>query len=69
MTRRSNDHGNPHKDLISMGTNRSSETLALARSLRAQRTTTQAQVDEAAAEHGTLVRYETEGRAAAAAAH
>lgn len=40
-----------------MGTNRSSETEAFASALRAQRTQTQQEVEEHAAEHDVKARY------------
>jgi hypothetical protein len=40
-----------------MGTIKSSESLSLAEALRSQRTTTQAEVDAVADEHGARARY------------
>lgn len=50
-----------------MGTIHSSESLAFADYLRAQRSTTQADVDTAAEEHGAQIRYSTNDRHAPAA--
>lgn len=50
-----------------MGTIKSSETLAEAEYLRSLRTTTQAQADEVAAEHGVQARYASHDRTAPAA--
>lgn len=52
-----------------MGTIKSSESLALAESLRQQRTTTSAQVDAAAAKRGALTRYSARQDRTAPAAH
>jgi hypothetical protein len=47
----------PRRDLITMGTIKSSESLAMAEYLRSQRRTTQAEADAVAAEHGAQARY------------
>jgi hypothetical protein len=52
-----------------MGTIKSSESLALAESLRRQRTSTAAEVDAAAERRGALARYNTRQDRSAPAAH